>query len=176
MYLILIYFLLIVIANVLTARFAPMDLGLFLVPYGTLFIAASFFVRDFIQQKFGRKKTYHVIFLALSFSAITSYLLKDPLWIVFASVITFAISETTDTEIFTRLKTNFANRVLISGLIGTFLDSTIFVIIGLSPIGAGFLQWEFVFMAIMGQIFVKYIVQLSAYFVIKNIGKQEKGE
>ena len=144
-----------------------MDLGFFLVPYGTLFIAASFFVRDFIQQKFGRKKTYYVIFLALLVSAITSYLLKDPLWIVFASVITFAISETTDTEIFTRLKTNFANRVLISGLIGTFLDSTIFVIIGLSPIGAGFLQWEFVYMAIMGQIVVKYTIQIAIYIIIK---------
>jgi uncharacterized PurR-regulated membrane protein YhhQ (DUF165 family) len=168
MYLIIIYFLILAFANIVTARFAPMDLGLFLVPYGTLFIAASFFVRDFIQRKFGRLKTYYVIFSALIVSAITSYLLKDPLWVVIASAITFAISETTDTEIFSRLKTTFANRVLVSGLVGTFLDSTIFVIIGLSPIGAGFLSWQLVPMAILGQIIVKYVVQFIAYFIIKN--------
>ena len=166
MYLIILYFLTLVIANILTARFAPMDFGLFLVPYGTLFIASSFFVRDFIQRKYGRQKTYIVIFSALAISAITSKLLGDTLWIVFASAITFVISETIDTEIYTRLKANFAKRVLISGLVGTLFDSTIFIIVGLSPIGAGFLSWQFVPMAILGQIVVKYIVQIIVFIII----------
>jgi uncharacterized PurR-regulated membrane protein YhhQ (DUF165 family) len=168
MYLIGLYFFILVIANVLTARFSPMDFGIFLVPYGTLFIASSFFVRDFIQRKYGRQKTYIVIFSALAISAITSKLLGDTLWIVFASAITFTISETIDTEVYTRLKASFEKRVLFSGLVGTFLDSVIFIVVGLSPIGAGFLSWQLVPMAILGQIIVKYVVQFIAYFIIKN--------
>ena len=37
-----IYLLSIILANVITARFAPMELGLFIIPYGTLFIDLHF--------------------------------------------------------------------------------------------------------------------------------------
>ncbi len=172
MYLIIMYFFVLVIANIVTARFAPMDFGLFIVPYGTIFIATSFFIRDFIQERFGKKATYQVIFSALIVSATTSYILDDGLWIVLASAITFAISESADTEVFSRIKASFANRMLISGLIGTLSDSTIFVIIGLSPIGVGFLSWSIVPMAIFGQVIVKYAVQFIAYIAIKKLKEE----
>ena len=46
-------------------------------------------------------------------------------------------------------------RVFYSGIVGGFLDSVIFVVIGLSPLGANFLPWEAVPAAIVGQIIVK---------------------
>ena len=134
MFRILIYLLSIVIANVVTAKFAPLELGLFIIPYGTLFIGLTLVMRDMVQNRFGRGKTYMLIVAALAISAITSHLLGDALWVVFASTISFIISETVDTEIYTRFKLPFVKRVMYSGIIAGFLDSSIFVIIGIGPV------------------------------------------
>ncbi|SOC08599.1 hypothetical protein SAMN05880501_105111 [Ureibacillus xyleni] len=173
---ILFYLLSIVIANVITAAFAPMQLGIFIVPMGTLLVGATFIFRDLVQNKYGRKKTYLFILSALVLSAIVSFMLGDTLMIVAASAISFLISETADTEIYSRLKLSMAWRVFYSGIIGGFLDSLIFVIIGLSPIGAGVLPWEAIPAAIAGQFIVKSIIQMIGAILLGQIyglnGKQ----
>jgi hypothetical protein len=146
-----------------------MNLLGFIVPYGTWFIGLTFFLRDITQNKYGRKKTYLFIVAALVLSAISSHLLGDPLYIVFASAFSFAISETTDTEIYTRLKMPIHMRVLYSGLVGGLLDSTIFVVIGLSPLGANFLPWVAVPAAIIGQVIIKSLLQFIGALGIKYI-------
>lgn len=165
------YLLAIVIANVVTASFAPMEFGLFIVPYGTLFIGLTFILRDLVQNKHGRAKTYFVIVTALLLSAITSYLLGDTLMIVAASAISFLFAESADTEIYTRLKLPMHLRVLYSGLVGGLLDSAIFVVIGLSPIGAGFLPWDLVIYAIIGQVVVKTALQVAGAMVLRKFTK-----
>ncbi|NRR19754.1 VUT family protein [Brevibacillus sp. MS2.2] len=168
-YLILIcYLVAIVSANVITASTVPFKFGVFIIPAGTFIIGLTFILRDFVQTYFGRKKTYYYIFLATFLSAITSYLLGDTLWIVLASILTFLVSETTDTEIYSRLKLPFAWRVFYSGIVGGFLDSVIFVVIGLSPLGANFLPWNAVLYAIIGQIIVKTIIQMFATGIIRT--------
>ncbi|GAA0343327.1 hypothetical protein GCM10008967_37210 [Bacillus carboniphilus] len=168
------YLSVIVLANIVTAKFAPLEWGLFIIPWGSFLIGATFILRDIVQNKYGKKKTYMFIALALALSAVSSYLLGDTLWIVFASAVSFAISETTDTEIYSRLKASLQVRVLFSGIVGGLLDSAIFVIVGLSPLGAGFVPWEFVWMAILGQVIIKTIMQflgvmvLSFTSVVKN--------
>lgn len=166
------YLLVIIVANVVTAKFAPFHFGMFIIPMGTFFIGATFILRDLVQNKYGRKKTYMFIGLALLLSALTSYLLGDTLWIVFASMISFAVAETTDTEIYTRLKLPMSLRVLYSGIVGGVLDSAIFVIVGLSPIGMNFVPWEFVWMAILGQVVFKTLVQGigagAIHFVVRD--------
>lgn len=168
------YLSVIVLANIVTAKFAPLEWGLFIIPWGSFLIGATFILRDIVQNKYGKKKTYMFIALALALSAVSSYLLGDTLWIVFASAVSFAISETTDTEIYSRMKSSFPVRVLFSGVVGGMLDSAIFVIVGLSPLGAGFVPWEFVWMAILGQVIIKTIMQflgvmvLSFTSVVKN--------
>jgi uncharacterized PurR-regulated membrane protein YhhQ (DUF165 family) len=156
---ILLYIIAIVIANVVTASFAPLVVWEFIVPWGTLFIGATFILRDLVQNRHGRKVAYMVIGSALAISAITSAILGDTLWIVLASAISFLVSEITDTEIYTRLKLKLSWRVFYSGFVGGILDSTVFVIIGLSPLGAGFVPWVAVPMAIAGQIVVKTLLQ-----------------
>jgi queuosine precursor transporter len=165
----ILYLLVIVLANVVTAKFAPLQLGVFIIPLGTFLIGLTFILRDLVQNKFGRKNTYLIILSALALSAATSSMLGDTLWIVFASALSFAISETTDTEIYTRLKLSLAKRVFFSGAVGGILDSVIFVIVGLSPLGAGFVPWEFVWMAILGQIIFKVVMQGVGVLVIKLI-------
>ena len=173
---ILFYLLSIVIANVVTAAFAPMQFGIFIVPMGTLLVGATFIFRDLVQNKYGRKKTYLFIFTALVLSAIVSFLLGDTLMIVVASAISFLISETADTEIYSRLKISMAWRVFYSGIVGGLLDSVIFVVIGLSPIGAGVLPWEAIPSAIAGQFIVKSFIQMIGAIIFGKLyslnGKQ----
>lgn len=160
------YLLAIVTANVVTAHFAPLQFGMFIVPMGTLFVGATFILRDLVQNKYGRKKTYFFILTALVLSAAVSYSLGDTLMIVAASALSFAIAETADTEIYTRLKLPMAWRVFYSGIIGGFFDSVVFVVIGLSPLGANFLPWEAVPAAIMGQIIVKTVIQMIGALIL----------
>ncbi len=135
-------------------------------PMGTLLMGATFIFRDLVQNKYGRKKTYLFIATALLLSALVSFILGDTLIIVLASAISFAIAETTDTEIYTRLNLPMILRVLYSGIVGGLLDSAIFVVIGLSPRGANFLPWEAVPAAILGQVIVKTIIQGIATVII----------
>ncbi|MEH7125668.1 VUT family protein [Bacillus sp. JJ1773] len=169
-----IYLFTIVLANVVTAKFAPLEVGIFLIPMGSFLIGATFIFRDLVQNKYGRKKTYLFICLALILSAISSYLLGDTLWIVFASAISFAVSETTDTEIYSRLNLPMHLRVLYSGVIGGILDSAIFVVVGLSPIGANILPWNVIWMAILGQIIVKVIMQFLGVLVLQLASVRKK--
>src|SRR5690606_15115055 len=166
---ILLYLLSIVTANVVTAAFAPLQLGMFIVPMGTLLIGATFIFRDLVQNKYGRKKTYLFIGAALVLSALVSFLLGDTLLIVVASALSFMVAETADTEIYTRLKLPMAWRVFYSGIVGGLLDSAIFVIIGLSPLGAGFLTWDAVPAAILGQVTVKTIIQMIGAIILGRV-------
>ena len=166
---IFLYLISIVTANVITAAFAPLQLGMFIVPMGTLLIGATFIFRDLVQNKYGRAKTYMFIATALILSAIVSFILGDTLLIVFASALSFAVAETTDTEIYTRLKLPMSWRVFYSGLVGGLLDSVIFVIIGLSPLGANFLPWEAVPFAILGQVIVKTIIQAIGALLLNPV-------
>ncbi|MDQ1002996.1 uncharacterized PurR-regulated membrane protein YhhQ (DUF165 family) [Neobacillus niacini] len=171
---ILLYLVSIIAANVVTAAFAPLVMGIFIVPMGTFLIGATFIFRDLVQNKYGRKKTYLFIGIALLLSAVVSSILGDTLIIVLASAVTFAIAETTDTEIYSRLKLPMSLRVLYSGIVGGILDSAIFVVLGLSPLGANFLPWEAVPAAILGQVIVKTIIQGIAALIIHQTNNMSK--
>jgi uncharacterized PurR-regulated membrane protein YhhQ (DUF165 family) len=165
---IMLYIVGIIVANVVTASFAPLSAWGFIIPMGTFFIGATFIFRDLVQQKFGRKNTYMIIILSLILSAISSWVLGDTLWIVFASAISFVFSETFDTEVFTRLKGSFQKKVLVSGTVGGTIDSALFVVVGLSPLGAGFIPWNALIYAILGQVIVKTLMQFIGYLIIKK--------
>jgi len=166
---IILYLASIILANVITAAFQPIQFSVFIIPMGTLLIGATFILRDLVQNKIGRKKTYLFIGLALILSAVVSSLLGDTLYIVIASAISFLLAETTDTEIYTRLKLPLAWRVFYSGIVGGLLDSAVFVIIGLSPIGANILPWEAVPAAIIGQVIVKTLIQGIGALIVSRI-------
>ena len=149
----------IITANILSSMFSPVAIGPFLISLGTFLIGITFVLRDIVQNRYGRTKVYLVIGSALVLSALSSGMLGDTLAIVLASAAAFAVSETTDTEIYTRIKVSMAVRVFWSGFAGGILDSAVFVILGLSPLGAGFIPWAAVPMAILGQIVFKTLLQ-----------------
>lgn len=170
---ILAYLIAISLSNVFTAGLSPFFFGPFVIPAGTFIIGTTFFLRDFVQNYVGRRNTYLIIAVAMALSAFTSFILGDTLWIVFASIITFAVSETTDTEIYSRLKLPVHWRVAYSGIIGGILDSIIFIIVGLSPLGANILPWSAVPFAVIGQIIVKTVIQLFAAVVIRSMSPKK---
>lgn len=169
----ILYIIAIVTANVVTATFAPMVVGPFIVPYGTIFVGITFILRDLVQLKLGKKNTYYIIVVALLISIALSFFFGDLLMVTLASALSFLVSEVTDTEIFSRMKASFITRVMISGFFGGILDSTLFVIIGLSPIGINALPWVAVPSAIIGQIIVKGTMQVIGALFIKLFIKKE---
>jgi queuosine precursor transporter len=164
----------ILLANVLTAFFPPFSIFGLIVPAGTLFLGGTFFLRDWIQRLVGKRNTYLLILLALLLSAGTSRLLGDSLWIVFASALTFLLSETTDTEIYSRLSLPFYQKVKWSGIVSSGVDSVVFVVIGLSPWGAEFLTWNQVPHAIVSQWLIKGLLQIViSWIIMKGSGRDE---
>ena len=162
------YLLIIVLANVITAMFQPIQWFGLIIPCGSFLVGITFFLRDFIQLRIGRTKVYKLILLAAGISGAISLSFGDSLSITIASVISFFISEMFDTEIFTRLKLSLNSRVLVSGLIGGLLDSSIFVILALSPIGSAILPWNSVPYAILGQMIVKCCMQFIALPIVNK--------
>lgn len=164
---IVLYLASIIAANVLTASYMPIHLGSLIIPAGSFLIGATFIFRDLVQNAVGRGRTYATIAVAMALSAASSAALGDTLWIVTASAIAFLFSETTDTEIYTRLKLPMSLKVLYSGIVGGAVDSVIFVVVGLSPLGADFLPWSLVGYAIAGQIVAKVAMQAIGAGVLR---------
>lgn len=173
----ILYLLLIATANLLTAKFDPLVLagGTLIVPLGSLFAGSVFILRDLVQLKHGKGKTYTTILWASALSAVLSVSLGDTAHVAVASVVAFFVSEAADTEIFSRVRRSLAARILLSGIVGGCLDSVLFVLLGLSPLGANMIPWEAVPSAVLGQMLVKIGVQITAalYLLIRN--KTTKG-
>lgn len=162
----LLYILIILISNIITGSFQPLDIYGFIIPCGTFLIGITFILRDFIQIKYGKTKIYILILISMICSFIYSIYHHDIFYITIASSIAFLVSETIDTEIFSRLKTSFTNKVLISGIIGGLFDSILFVIIGLSPLTSNILQWIDIINGIEGQFVIKSTMQFIGIMII----------
>ena len=173
----LLYLLIIAVSNILTARFNPFVFfdGILIVPVGSVFVGVTFVLRDFVQMKHGKRKTYGIIAAAILLSAIMSMVLGDTAYIAAASAISFFVSEAIDTEIFSRLRKSFAARIMLSGTIGGIVDSALFVIVGISPIGANMLQWSQVPYAVIGQTLSKAVVQVAAAVICVGCLKKKNG-
>ena len=165
------YVLIIVLANVITAMFQPINFCGLIIPCGSFLVGATFFLRDFVQLRVGKANIYKLIVIAAGISCVISVLLGDLLSVTIASVVSFFISEVFDTELFTRLSGSLKKRVVVSGLVGGTLDSTVFVVLALSPIWSGILPWEYVPYAILGQTLVKCCMQFIALPLFSRVDK-----
>lgn len=168
----LLYIIIIIFANILTACVLPFELSIFIIPAGTVFIGFTFIIRDLLQQKYGKIKTYYYIITALFINLCMSILNRDIFWITMGSTVSFAVSEILDTEIYSKfMYSKFSTRVLYSGVVSSFADSVLFVLIGLSPLTTNIIPWEFIVYAIFGQYFVKAAMQILVGSFIRIFGK-----
>lgn len=102
--------------------YVPMiDLGFGLLSPMALLAGAVFVLRDFAQRQVG-----HNVIFGMAIGAVLSYLLADP-YVATASVAAFVLAELVDWMIYTVTKKPFSQRVLVSSLISTPVDTLVFL-------------------------------------------------
>ena len=87
----------------------------------SLVVGLIFVARDFAQREIG-----HKVIGAMLVAGLLSYVMADP-YVALASITAFLISEFADWGVYTWTKKPFAQRILISSIISTPLDSGIFL-------------------------------------------------
>lgn len=99
----------------------PVDLGFGSFSPMAIVVGAIFVIRDYAQRSVG-----HWVLLAMVIGCIISYLMADP-FVAIASAASFCISELVDWLNYTLLKKPFYERVLISSIIATPVDTAVFL-------------------------------------------------
>ena len=113
---------LIVLVNWLFIVVPPISMGDSEVwPPVALVVGFIFIARDFAQRVIG-----HWVLLAMLIAAILSYFLADP-FVAIASVVAFAVSELIDWVVYSYTKRPFAQRILLSSLLATPVDTIVFL-------------------------------------------------
>ena len=92
-------------------------------PPVSLLVGLIFVLRDFAQKEIG-----HRVIIAMLVGAVLSYFMSDP-YVAIASLVAFLISESADWAIYTWTKKPLAQRILISSVISTPIDSAVFLAI-----------------------------------------------
>lgn len=115
------YILTIVLTNFGFAFIHPVDIGFGLFSPMALVAGAVFVVRDFAQRAVGHR----VLFGMMAGCAI-SYVMADP-FVAIASAASFAVSELVDWCTYTVTKKPFYQRILLSSLIATPIDTVVFL-------------------------------------------------
>lgn len=92
-------------------------------PSGVIVIGVALVLRDFVHRYLGLKWSFAAILLG----AILSFWTASPTLVV-ASVVAFTVSELLDLLVYSRVaKRSLAWAILLSGLVGAFVDSLLFV-------------------------------------------------
>lgn len=153
----MIYVVLYILAVVAANLTAGIVINLFIAQFalGTIFFGAIFTLRDLIHNKLGRKYAYIAIALAFLCTLILSFMGSVPFGILIASLVALIISESTDTEIYHKLKNkSWIFRVLASNSVSIPLDTIIFVFIAFY----GVWPLALIISVIIGDIVVKFII------------------
>lgn len=122
-------------------------------PSGVLMVGLALVLRDYVQEHFGTKWSI----AAITLGAILSYFLADP-FIALASFVAFATSELLDFVVYTYVrKRDRALAIAASGVVGSILDSAVFLFIAFQSLAY-----------IEGQIIGKVAISLVAAIIIKS--------
>lgn len=99
------------------------------IPIGTFLVGFIFVIRDYAQREIGSG-----IYLAMLAGVILSYAMADP-FVAVASAVAFGLSELIDALVFTYTKKPMRDRVLLSSVASTPVDSAVFLVM------LGFFNW-----------------------------------
>ena len=116
------YVVLIVLVNYAFIKVQPVMLpGGVAWPPVALLVGFVFVVRDFAQREIG-----HYVLGAMGVGAVLSYFMATP-QVALASALAFAISETVDWAVYSFTGKPLSQRILYSSLLGTPVDSLVFL-------------------------------------------------
>jgi uncharacterized PurR-regulated membrane protein YhhQ (DUF165 family) len=113
-------------------------------PAGAAIVGLTFSARDFVQRRYGHSWTWVWMLVATAITAVFNTKFA------FASGTAFLVAEAIDWLIYSLSKRPFAQRIILSNLIGTPLDSVVFVCMAFG--------WNWA--AIWGQTLVKFASSL----------------
>jgi len=99
------------------------------IPVGTFLVGFIFVIRDYAHREIGSG-----IYLAMLAGVILSYVMADP-FVAVASAVAFGLSELIDALVFAYTKKPMRDRVLISSIASTPVDSAVFLLM------LGFFNW-----------------------------------
>ncbi|QXV73614.1 protein of unknown function DUF165 [Rhizobium phage RHph_X2_30] len=137
----------------------PVGLGLN-APSGVLMVGAGLVLRDIVHEQFGAKVVIGAILLGAALSATFA----APT-LAFASAAAFLLSELADMAVYAPLrKRRLILAVLLSGLVGSIVDSTVFLLLAFGSL-------DFV----AGQVLGKFWMTLAVIPVLSVLVKNMKG-
>ena len=146
------YLLGIILANLLVHWFGLVNFAGLVFPAGAVMVGLTFSFRDLVQRKYGKWQCWIWMIVA----SVITYLFNQQLAV--ASVSAFLVAETVDWAIYTWLPGSFRKRLVMSNLLGTPLDSIVFVTLAFG------LNWQ----AIVGQTIVKFISSLAVLLFLRG--------
>lgn len=107
----------------------PVGFGL-MAPSGVLMIGLAFILRDIVQERLGLKWAFG----AIAVGAVLSFLTANP-FLALASTVAFVVSEVADLFVYTPLRERSRPiAYLASGVVGSIVDSTLFVAIAFGSV------------------------------------------
>jgi uncharacterized PurR-regulated membrane protein YhhQ (DUF165 family) len=142
----------IVVANLLVMQFGIVQAAGISFPAGAVAIGFTFTARDLVQRRFGKWGCWFWMFVAAGISALFSPTLA------LASLGAFVVAEGLDWAVFTTTPLSFRGRAIVSNIVGTPLDSVVFVYLAFGPI------WD----AMWGQTIIKLASSLLIVLFVKN--------
>lgn len=116
-----IYLVAIVLVNYIFAHTTPLETPFGFLPPATFVVGVVFCLRDFVQRRYG-----HKCLLFMLAGCGLSFWMASPV-VATASLTAFICAELADWGIYTAIKTEFHRRVLFSSLIGTLVDTVVFL-------------------------------------------------
>jgi len=147
----------IVVANLLVLNFGIIEVAGLTFPAGAAAVGFTFTARDLVQRRYGKWGCWAWMLAAAAISALFSPTLA------LASLGAFVVAEGLDWAVFTATPLSFRGRAIFSNIVGTPLDSVVFVYLAFGPI------WE----AMWGQTLVKLASSLLIVFLVKNVQEAE---
>lgn len=118
------FYVLAILALNIGFSYVPMiDFGFGMFSPMAILAGAVFVLRDFAQRHHG-----HWVLIGMGIGAVLSYVLADP-YVATASVLAFGIAEAADYMLYTWTKKPFKDRVLVSSLVSTPVDTLVFLFV-----------------------------------------------
>jgi len=120
------YILTVVFINLAFTYIPPIVLlnGAIFITTGSIIAGLVFVARDYAQREVGHKM---VVALMVAAGGL-SYLLADP-FVAIASITAFSISEISDYIVYSKYKSDFNKRVIVSSLVSVPIDTAVFLAI-----------------------------------------------
>ena len=121
-------------------------------PPMSIVVGLIFVLRDFAQREIG-----HRVFIAMIVGALISYVMASP-YIAVASFVAFLVSESVDWGIYTVTKKPLHQRILLSSVLSTPIDSALFLMM----IG------QFSLLATVTMFISKMVAAVGIYYYLRN--------